>query len=87
MLARSFVRILLITRNQQLADHCRRALPKGFNLQKTRNPRFHGEITHNILLFDSAYLLEQSDTALRAAAERYGATQGAVAIGILLDEE
>jgi DNA-binding protein Fis len=80
-------RVLLITKNIQLADYCRRLMPEGFFLNHTRKLNLRKETTQGILLFDSALLVENSDTIVAAAAEQLGAAHGSVVIGLLVNEE
>lgn len=80
-------RVLLITKNPQLADYCRRLVPEGFSLNHSGKLNLRKETTQGILLFDSALLAENSDTIVAAAAEQLGAAQGAVVIGLLMNEE
>ncbi|MFZ5627865.1 MAG: helix-turn-helix domain-containing protein [Spirochaetota bacterium] len=80
-------RVLLITKNTQLADYCRRLVPEGFSLNHSGKLNLRKETTQGILLFDSALLVESSDTVVAAAAEQLGAAHGAVVIGLLMNED
>lgn len=80
-------RVLLITKNHQLADYCRRFLPNGFSFKHASKLALHKESVQGILLFDSVLLAETSDAIVAAAAEQLGAAQGAIVIGILLHEK
>jgi len=80
-------RVLLITKNAQLAEYCRRLVSEGFSFKHSSRINLHKETTQGILLFDSALLAESSDMIVAVAAERLGASQGAVVIGLLMNEE
>lgn len=80
-------RVLLITKNHQLADYCRRLLPEGFIFKHAGKLVLRKENVQGILLFDSVLLAENSDAIVAAAAEQLGAAHGAIVIGILLHEK
>lgn len=80
-------RVLLITKNTQLAEFCRRLVPEGFSLNHSGKLNLRKETTQGILLFDSSLLAESSDTIVAAAAEQLGAAHGAVVIGLLMNDD
>jgi DNA-binding protein Fis len=80
-------RVLLITKNPELADYCRRLMPEEFSLNHSGKLNLRKEIPPKILLFDSVLLLQSSDAIVAAAADRLGAAHGAVIMGLLMNEE
>lgn len=80
-------RVLLITKNRPLVDFCRKNLPEGFRLKALTRLNLREESPQGIIVFDSGYLAEQTDGIIAAAAESYGARDGAVSLNILLNEE
>ena len=80
-------RVLLITKNRTLADFCRKNLPTAFNLRVIAKLNLRTESPHGLILFDSDYLAEASESVLPATAERFGIKDGAAVIGVLCNEE
>lgn len=80
-------RVLLITKNRSLIEFCRKNLPDGFRLKILTKLNLRDESPQGIVVFDSGYLAEQTDGVVAAAAERYGAREGAVSLNIVMNEE
>ena len=80
-------RVLLITKNRPLVEFCRKNLPEGFRLTALTRLNLREDSPQGIIVFDSGYLAEQTDGIIAAAAESYGARDGAVSLNILLNEE
>ena len=80
-------RVLLITKNRPLVEFCRKNLPDGFRLKILTRLNLRDDAPQGIIVFDSAYIAEQTDGIIAAAAERYGARDGGVSLNILMNEE
>lgn len=80
-------RVVLITKNNSLVDFCAKNLPDSVQLKAVPKLNFKNDISDALILFDSAALAESTDAIVSQAAERYGARDGAVSLGILLDDD
>lgn len=80
-------RVLLITKNRSLAEFCRKNLPPGFQIKSVS--RFHpgSADQHRIIIFDSGFLVEEGDSAVVRATEKYGLSDGAVSICLFMNED
>jgi DNA-binding protein Fis len=81
-------RVLLLTRNRTLAQHCRKNLPDGFRLRSISKLNLRNEsLAGSIVVFDSALLIESTDAIIASVAGQYAAESGGVSLGLLLNEE
>lgn len=81
-------RVLLVTRNRALAQHCRKNLPEDFRLRSVGKLNLRTEsLAGSIVVFDSSYLMESTDAIIASVAGHYAATSGGVSLGLLLHED
>ncbi len=80
-------RVLLVTKNRTLGEFCRKNLPEGYRLKIVTQLNLRTESAHSIIVFDSDYLTGVSDSVIHAAAQKFGAKEGAASLNILMNEE
>jgi DNA-binding NtrC family response regulator len=80
-------RVLLVTKNRPLGEFCRKNLPEGYRLKIVAQLNLRTESAHSIIVFDSDYLTGVSDSVIHAAAQKFGAKEGAASLNILMNEE
>ncbi len=81
-------RVLLVTKNRALGEHCRKHLPDGFRLRTVGRLNLKNEgLAGTIVVFDSTYLTDSTDAIVAELADRYAAEQGGISLGMLMHED
>lgn len=81
-------RVLLVTKNRALGEHCRKNLPEGYRLRTVgRLSVSNAGLAGTIIVFDSSYLTESTDAIVAEVAERYAAELGGISLSMLMHDD